>query len=30
MSTFATYIYKKVAAQTAYGLLQNDFVILDT
>jgi DNA polymerase III epsilon subunit-like protein len=30
MSTIEAYIYKKVAAQTAYGLLQNDFVILDT
>ena len=30
MSTYEAYIYKKVAAQTAYGLLQNDIVILDT
>lgn len=30
MSTVEAYIYKKIAAQTAYGLLQNDFIILDT
>lgn len=30
MSSYTGYIYKKVAAQTAYNLLQNDFVILDT
>ena len=30
MSSYTGYIYKKVAAQTAFGLLQNDFVILDT
>ncbi len=29
MSMVEAYIYKKIAAQTAYGLLQNDFVILD-
>lgn len=30
MSGYTAHIYKKVAAQTAYSLLQNDFVILDT
>lgn len=30
MSSAEAYIYRKIAAQTAYGLLQNDFVILDT
>jgi len=30
MSSVEAYIYRKVAAQTAFGLLQNDFVILDT
>lgn len=30
MSSYTGYIYKKIAAQTAYNLLQNDFVILDT
>ncbi len=30
MSSVEQYIYRKVAAQTAHGLLQNDFVILDT